>query len=107
MEIKDNTFSRQFETSVNGSLISVEYSFQEKKIFLTKINVPEGYNDEEFISNFLKNIMETAIEKKLKVVPILPKIVTFFKKKRTGNFHGIGPCNRICAARYESPNGCL
>ena len=80
LEIKDNTFARQFETKVEGGIVSVEYSFQEKKIFLTKINVPEGYNDDEFISVFLKNIMETAIEKKLKVVPILPKIVAFFKK---------------------------
>ena len=80
MEIKDNTFARQFETTVEEGLVSVEYSFQEKKIFLTKINVPETFEDEEFISNFLKNIMEIAIERKLKVVPILPKIVVFFKK---------------------------
>lgn len=80
LEIKDNAFARQFETKVETGMVSVEYSFQEKKIFLTKINVPENYSDEEFISNFLKNIMETAVEKKLKVVPILPKIVTFFKK---------------------------
>ena len=80
MEIRDNTFSRQFETSVNGSLISVEYSFQEKKIFLTRLNVPENFNDEEFISDLLKNIMAIAIERKLKVVPILPKIAAFFKK---------------------------
>lgn len=80
MEIKDNTFSRQFETSVNGSMVSVEYSFQEKKIFLTRLNVPENFDDEEFISDLLKNIMAIAIERKLKVVPILPKIVVFFKK---------------------------
>jgi len=80
LEIKDNAFARQFETKVKTGIVSVEYSFQEKKIFLTKINTPEGYNDEELLSNFLKNIMETAIEKKLKVVPILPKIVIFFKK---------------------------
>jgi len=80
LEIRDNTFARQFETKVETGIVSVEYSFQEKKIFLTKINVPENYNDEDFISNFLKNIMETAIEKKLKVVPIHPKIVSFIKK---------------------------
>ena len=51
MEIKDNTFSRQFETLVDEKLISVEYSFQEKKIFLTKINTPEGFDDEEFIAD--------------------------------------------------------
>ncbi len=80
MEIKDNTFSRQFETIVEKELISVEYSFQEKKIFLTKLNVPETFKNDEFVSNFLKNIMEIAIERKLKVVPIQPKIVAFFKK---------------------------
>jgi hypothetical protein len=80
MEIKDNTFSRQFETTLNGQLISVEYSFQEKKIFLTRLNVPENFTDEDFISDLLKNIMTIAIERKLKVVPILPKIVLFFKK---------------------------
>jgi predicted GNAT family acetyltransferase len=80
MEIKDNTFARQFETIVENGLVAVEYSFQEKKIFLTKINVPDEFEDEVFISNLLKNIMEIAIERKLKVVPILPKIVVFFKK---------------------------
>ena len=80
MEIKDNAFARQFETITEEGLVSVEYSFQEKKIFLTKINAPDSFDDEEFISNLLKNIMEIAIERKFKVVPILPKIVVFFKK---------------------------
>ena len=83
IEIRDNTFARQFETLVDGKLISVEYSFQEKKIFLTRINLPEGFSDEDFITNFLKNIMEIAYERKLKVVPILPKIALFFRKNVT------------------------
>ena len=78
--IKDNVFARQFETITEKGLVTVEYSFQEKKIFLTKINVPDSFDDEEFISNVLKEIMAIAIEKKLRVVPILPKIVMFFKK---------------------------
>lgn len=80
IDIKDNTFARQFETQTQKGLVTVEYSFQEKKIFLTKIKVPEGFDDELFISNLLKEIMVIAIERKLKVVPILPKIVVFFKK---------------------------
>lgn len=83
MEIKDNTFSRQFETLADGKLVSVEYSFQEKKIFLTRINTPENFENDEFISDFLKNIMEIAYERKLKVVPILPKIAAFFRKNST------------------------
>ncbi|GAA4042583.1 hypothetical protein GCM10022389_04060 [Flavobacterium cheonanense] len=83
MEIKDNTFARQFETLVDGKLVSVEYSFQEKKIFLTRINTFDGFDNEEFINDLLKNIMEIAYERKLKVVPILPKIALFFRKNTT------------------------
>lgn len=83
MEIKDNTFARQFETLVDGKLVSVEYSFQEKKIFLTRISTFEGFDNDDFINEFLKNIMEIAYERKLKVVPILPKIALFFRKNTT------------------------
>jgi hypothetical protein len=83
MDIKDNTFARQFEIMVDGKLLSLEYSFQEKKIFLTRINVPDGFSDEEFLNKFLKNIMEIAYERKFKVVPILPKIALFFRKNTT------------------------
>jgi len=83
MAIKDNTFARQFETILDEGLISIEYSFQEKKIFLTKIKTPDNFDNEVFINDFLKNIMEIAYERKLKVVPILPKIATFFRKNST------------------------
>lgn len=89
MEIKDNTFSRQFETLLQDKLISVEYSFQEKKIFLTRINVPDGFDNDEFINDLLVNIMEIAYERKLKVVPILPKIAAFFRKNK--QFHDLLP----------------
>lgn len=80
MEIKDNTFARQFETTVPEGLVSIEYSFQEKKIFLTRINKPDNFENEEFINDLLKHIMEIAYERKLKVVPIFPKIAAFFRK---------------------------
>jgi hypothetical protein len=83
MEIKDNTFARQFETMFDGNMVSLEYSFQEKKIFLTRINTYEGFDNDEFINEFLKNIMEIAYERKLKVVPILPKIAAFMRKNTT------------------------
>ncbi|OXG04534.1 N-acetyltransferase [Flavobacterium araucananum] len=80
MEIKDNTFARQFETIVPEGLLSVEYSFQEKKIFLTKINSPEGFENQALIDELLKNIMKIIIEKKFRLMPIHPKIVLFIKK---------------------------
>ena len=80
MAIKDNTFARQFETIVPEGMLSVEYSFQEKKIFLTKINTPEGFENQAIIDILLKKIMEIVIEKKFKLMPIHPKIVLFIKK---------------------------
>ncbi|WP_244248485.1 GNAT family N-acetyltransferase [Flavobacterium foetidum] len=80
MEIKDNTFARQFETTVPEGMLAVEYSFQEKKIFLTKINTPDSFQNEEKINTLLKNVLELSSEKNYRVVPIHPKIVLFFKK---------------------------
>lgn len=80
MEIKDNAFSRQFEITVDGKLLAIEYSFQEKKLFLTKVHIPDGFESEEIISDFLKAIMVFAEEKRYKVMPIHPKVVAFFKK---------------------------
>jgi len=80
MEIKDNTFARQFETTVKEGLVSIEYSFQERKIFLTRINTPDQFRNEDFINKLLIEILGIATERKLKVVPTFPRIVAFFKK---------------------------
>ncbi|WP_194431841.1 MULTISPECIES: GNAT family N-acetyltransferase [Flavobacterium] len=80
IEIKDNTFARQFETTIPEGLITIEYSLQERKIFLTKINTPEHFENENFIDKVIKNILENAIEQRIKVVPTYPRIVQFFKK---------------------------
>lgn len=80
MEIKDNTFQRQFEAAADGKLVTVEYSHQERKIFLTRIVTPEGFDNEEFINDMLSQILEGASERNLKVVPTFPKIAAFFRK---------------------------
>jgi hypothetical protein len=79
MEIKDNEFSRQFETVVDGKLLSVEYSVQERKLFLTRLNTPEGVS-EETANDFLRRILDMAEEKRQKVVPTHPKVTAFFRK---------------------------
>lgn len=79
MDIKDNTVLRQFETHHQDDLYAVEYAVQERKIFLTKLSVPENA-DEEFTQEFLREILEIIREQKLKVVPTASKIVSFFRK---------------------------
>lgn len=80
MEIKDNTFSRQFETIVGESRLTIEYSIQERKLFLTRINLPEDFDNEDVVSEFIKNILDIADEKRLRVVPTHPKVAAFFRK---------------------------
>ncbi len=83
MEIKDNTFARQFETSVDDGTLIVEYSFQERKIFLTKIQTPDNFENPAMIDDMLKNILAIAYERNLKVVPTFPRIASFFRKNPT------------------------
>ena len=80
MEIKDNNFQRQFEATSDGKLVTIEYSNQERKLFLTRIVLPEGFSDEEFVNDMLRQILDEAIGKNLKVVPTFPKIAAFFRK---------------------------
>ena len=80
MEIKDNEFSRQFETTVNGKMASIEYSVQERKLFLTRVNVPEGVEEDPFVADFIKDILEIAEERRFRVVPTHPKVAAFFRK---------------------------
>jgi len=80
MEIKDNEFSRQFETTVNGKMASIEYSVQERKLFLTRVNVPEGVDEDPFVADFIKDILDIAEERRFRVVPTHPKVAAFFRK---------------------------
>lgn len=80
MEIKDNEFSRQFETTVDGKTITIEYSVQERKLFLTRVNIPEGVDEEPLLTDFLKEILSLAEERRQRVVPTHPKVAAFFRK---------------------------
>ena len=58
MEVTDNNFLRQFETKVNGGLAIIEYSTQDRKIFLTKIIVPEIKDKDLFTEKFMSEVFE-------------------------------------------------
>jgi len=79
MEIKNNEISRQFELNTETEKISIEYSIQEKKIFLTKLN-GSNENNEALIDYMLKDIMKLAEEKRWRIVPTKTNISIFFKK---------------------------
>ena len=82
IELKDNDFLRQFEVNVDGNLAKIEYSLQERKIFLTKMIVPEAINNENFQNGFIKCVFTNIEDRNLKVVPTSPVIAKFIRKNK-------------------------
>ena len=72
--IKDNSFLRQFETRVNGPLAKIEYSSQERKVFLTKLVIPEEIKNEDFKEEFIKSVLHHIQGQNLRVVPTSPQM---------------------------------
>lgn len=82
MEIKDNSFLRQFETKLDGHLARIEYSAQERKIFLTKLVIPKEINHEGFKEDFIKEVLHHLQKNNTSVVPTSPHIAGFLRKNR-------------------------
>ena len=80
IEVKDNGFLRQFETKVDGHLAKIEYSSQERKVFLTKLVIPEEITQEGFKEAFIKEVLHQIQERNLRVVPTSPHIAGFLRK---------------------------
>ena len=81
-ELIDNDFLRQFEIKVDDKLAKIEYSLQERKIFLTKLVIPEDINSKEFEEDFIKLVFENIQERNISVVPTSPKIARFIRSHR-------------------------
>tara|TARA_R110002049_G_scaffold3795_3_gene27525 strand:+ start:58937 stop:59233 length:297 start_codon:yes stop_codon:yes gene_type:complete len=81
-ELIDNDFLRQFEIKIDDHLAKIEYSLQERKIFLTKLIIPEEINDEGFSKEFLALVFEQISERNLSVMPTCPAIAKFVRSNR-------------------------
>ena len=82
VELIDNDFLRQFELKVEGQLAKIEYSLQDRKIFLTKLIVPDNISDTSFTEEFLKLVMRNIQERNISVVPTSPEIAKFIRRNR-------------------------
>jgi hypothetical protein len=78
----NNEFLRQFEFKIDDQLARIEYSEQERKIFLTKLSIPENIQSDEFEDAFIIRVLEFIEEKNLSVVPTSPKIASFVRRNR-------------------------
>jgi predicted GNAT family acetyltransferase len=63
-------------------MATIEYSQQERKIFLTKLNIPTNLDIDDFSEKFIKLVLEDISEKNISVVPTSPPIAKFIKRNR-------------------------
>lgn len=80
--VENNEFLRQFEVKISDSLARIEYAEQERKIFLTKIHIPESITDKSFEEDFIVKVLEFIESKNLRVVPTSPRIAGFVRKNK-------------------------
>jgi hypothetical protein len=81
-QLTDNEFLRQFELKVDDDLAKIEYALQDRKIFLTKLIIPEGIKAEDFEEEFLTLVFENISERNISVVPTSPEIAKFIRRHR-------------------------
>ncbi len=86
VELIDNEFLRHFEINIKGTIATVEYTKQERKIFLTKLNIPKEIYSKDIEKSFIQKVLDTLSKTKNpngrrpEVVPVCPKITDFFRK---------------------------
>ena len=81
-ELIDNDFLRQYELKIDDHLAKIEYSLQERKIFLTKLVIPDEINAEGFSKEFLSALFAQIQERNLSIVPTSPEIAKFVRSNR-------------------------
>lgn len=82
LAIYDNTFLRQFEVEVDQGLAKIEYALQDRKIFLTKLVVPNSDSNPDFEETFIREVFEIIKEKNIRIMPTSPQIRQFIKKHK-------------------------
>ncbi len=81
-ELIDNDFLRQFELKVENEMAIIEYSLQERKIFLTKMVIPDAIQTDEFEKEFLELVFANIKDRNISVVPTSPEIAKFVRSNR-------------------------
>lgn len=81
-ELIDNDFLRQYELKIDNHLAKIEYSLQERKIFLTKLVIPNEINNDGFKKEFLAAVFDQIEGRNLSIVPTSPEIARFVRSNR-------------------------
>ena len=81
-DLVDNEFLRQYELKVGEQLMKIEYASQDRKIFLTKLEIPEDIHTQELEEEFLVIVLQHISELNVSVVPTSPPIAKFIRRNR-------------------------
>jgi predicted GNAT family acetyltransferase len=82
VEITDNEFLRQFELEIGDNMARIEYALQDRKIFLTKYEMPEELEEQGFRDIFIKAVFDEVRDRGISVMPTSPEVVGFLRKNR-------------------------
>ena len=82
VEITDNEFLRQFELEVGDNMARIEYALQDRKIFLTKYEMPADMEEQGFRNIFIKAVFEEVKNRGIHLVPTSPEIASFMRNNR-------------------------
>lgn len=82
VEITDNEFLRQFELKGDGCKARIEYSLQDRKIFLTKYEMPDQMEELGLKDVFIKAVFDEVKDRGISLMPTSPEVVSFMRKNR-------------------------
>ena len=80
--INDNEFLRQFECEIDGDLARIEYSSQDRKIFLTRLDMSEELKEKGYLEPFIEEVLQIIKDREIRVMPTSPVVAKFMRKNR-------------------------
>ncbi|NCT17039.1 MAG: N-acetyltransferase [Flavobacteriaceae bacterium CG_4_8_14_3_um_filter_34_10] len=82
VEITDNAFLRQFEFHLEAQFARIEYSLQDRKIFLTKFEMPDEMQEKGLLDPFIETVCEEIRNRHISMVPTCSEISSFIRRNR-------------------------
>lgn len=82
MDVKKNEFLRQFEALVDNELITIEFSEQERKTFLTKMVISDHLIEAGYKELMIKSVLDVLKADEVKVVPTCKEVKSFMRRNK-------------------------
>lgn len=82
LTVNDNEFLRQFECEIDGDLARIEYSSQDRKIFLTRLDMSEELKEKGYLEPFIEEVLQIIKDREIRVMPTSPVVAKFMRKNR-------------------------